>query len=275
MVVRLMTNPSVTQCGKSLDFQPHRTWPAALPAITWKGELVCGFERKSGIAVDVWENGHAALIDTLKACHPELGLAEIARLSARLEKWLAPDALQELRENFFRAYGLKWNDRLGELLGCVRLAPREFQDWIDEKSVSPRDLAALLALGEREMEFQPFLAAMTEMRFSRSDGVRALELGAELFLMGRPLSDLLPSSADPARYLARLEEWRRPRASAADGDLKSEISQWPWPSQVQAEWQRFGDQSGLEIKIRTTSPEDFGKKLERLISIGNTWSTKS
>lgn len=275
MVVRPMSNPLVTHCGKSLNFTPHRIWPEALPAIAWKGELVCGFERRSGIAVDVFDNGHAGILETLKACYPELGLSEIARLIFKLEKLLATDDFKEIRENFFRAYELKWNDRLGELLTLLRLSPVEFQDWVDEKGISPRDLSALLALNERVSEFHVFLKAMTELRFSRNEGVRCLELGAELFLMGRPLSDLLPSGVDPAKYLRQLEEWRRPNASASDRDLREEVERWPWPSQVQGQWQRFGDQSGLEVKIRSTSPEDFNKKLERLLSIGNTWSTKS
>jgi hypothetical protein len=270
-----MSYPLVTQCGKSLNFTPHRVWPEALPAIAWKGELVCGFERRTGVAFDVFENGRAGILETLKACYPELGLSEIARLTHRLERVLPADDYVEIRENFFRAYGLKWNDRLGELLTLLRLAPVEFQDWVDERGVSPRDLSPVLALGERVSEFHSFLRAMTELRFSRSEGVRCLELGVELFLMGRPLNDLLPSSPDPVKYLRKLEEWRRPNASASDRELQDEVERWPWPSQVQGQWQRFGDQSGLEVKIRSTSPEDFNKKLERLLSIGNTWSTKS
>jgi hypothetical protein len=236
---------------------------------------VCGFERRTGIAIDVFDNGHAGVLETLKACYPELGLSEIARLSFKLEKFLSADAYVEIRDNFFRAYDLKWNDRLGELLTLLRLAPVEFQDWVDEKGVSPRDLSPLLALNSSVTEFHAFLRAMTELRFSRSEGVRALELGAELFLMGRPLNDLLPSGGDPVKYLRQLEEWRRPNAIASDREMGEDVERWPWPSQVQGQWQRFGDQSGLEVKIRSTSPEDFNKKLERLLSIGNTWSTKS
>lgn len=269
-----MPNLSVTQCDRSLSFQPVRTWPEVLPAIAWKGELVCGFERKSGAAVDVFETGRAGLIETLKAVYPELGLAETARLSVRLASSL-PEIYQELREPFFRAYGLRWNDRLGELFNLLVVAPVSFQAWVDERSVSPRDLSPLLALCENARAFFPFLEAMTEMKFSRTDGVRALELGAELFLMGRPLSDLLPSSSDGSRYLGQLEKWRRPQAGEADQTWRSDVKNWPWPAQVQGEWQRFGDQSGLEVKIRATNAEDFNRKLERLLSIGDTWSTKS
>lgn len=269
-----MPNLSVTQCDRDLNFEPSRIWPEVLPAIAWKGELVCGFERRSGPAVDVYETGHASLIDTLKAVYPELGLAEVARLSARLAStW--PEIYLELRESFFRAYGLRWNDRLGELMGLLIMTPKVFQAWVDERSVSPRDLSPLLALGENASAFFQFLESLTEMKFSRAEGVRALELGAELFLMGRPLSDLLPSSSDGSRYLNQLEKWRRPQAGETDQSWRNDVKAWPWPAQVQGEWQRFGDQSGLEVKIRATNAQDFNRKLERLLSIGDTWSSKS
>jgi hypothetical protein len=269
-----MPNLSVTQCVRHLNFEPRRLWPEALPAIAWRGELISGFERKSGAAVDVYETNRSGLIETLKAVYPELGLAETARLSLRLAVTM-PETWAELREGFFRAYNLRWNDRLGELLNLVASAPAAFQSWVDEKSVSPRDLSPLLALNENLRAFHPFLEAMTELRFSRNEGVRALELGAELFLMGRPLSDLLPSTADAQKYLRQLELWRRPVSLENDQEWRADVQKWPWPAQVQGEWQRFGDQSGLEVKIRATSAEDFNKKLERLLSIGDTWSSKS
>lgn len=264
---------SISQCGKDLDFLPTRDWPAALPAIAWRGQLVCGFTREQGAAFDVSVLQRAGLISTLKACHPELGLAELARLSARLEQtW--PDLFVELRAGLHQEYGLRGGERLSETLGALRLTPLVFQQWVDARRVSPRDLAPLLALPKPE-EFYPFLEALPPLGFSRSDGTRALELGVELFLLGRPLSDLLPSQNTAARYLQALERWRRPQAAARDEEWRADVERWPWPSQVQGQWKRFGDQSGLEINIRTTSPEDLGRKLERLTSIGSAWSCKS
>jgi hypothetical protein len=115
---------------------------------------------------------------------------------------------------------------------------------------------------------------LARLDLSRSEGVRAMELGAELFMMGRPLNDILPSGDDGAAYLKRLEKWRRPNSLGRDEQWRETVKQWPWPSQVQGKWQRFGDQSGLEVNIRSTSPEDFHRKLERLLSIGDAWNER-
>jgi len=268
-----MQTVSIAHCAKSLDFRPTRQWPEALPAFAWRGQLICAFSREQGEALDLFEVQRATLIGALKATHPELGLAELARLSAALEQtW--PETFQEIRNGLFQEYSLRWSERLAQTLSLLKDTPPRFQDWVDEKHAGPRDLSVLLAL-PRPLEFYPFLEAMTQLELSRNDGVRALELGAELFLMGRPLNDILPSTDRGPAYLRQLEKWRRPNSLAGDDLWRETVRQWPWPSQVQGKWQRFGDQAGLEINIRSTSPEDLHKKLERLLSIGNTWHDRN
>ena len=204
MVVRLMHNLSVAQCSKDLNFNPRRLWPEALPAIAWQNQLLSGFERTGGLAIDVSESSRSGLIASIKACHPELGLSELARLALRLQSW-RPDLYLELRSGLATEYGLRWNERLEDSLQMLATTPMVFQDWVDEKKISARDLAPLLALNSTQ-DFAAFLTAIPVAQLSRNLGARALELGSELFLMGRQISDLLPTETDPDRYVARLEE---------------------------------------------------------------------
>jgi hypothetical protein len=269
MVVRLMLLRPFTQCSSALNFSPRQEWPKALPAIAFRGTLVCAFERSGGLAVDLEEG---SLLEVLRACHPQLGLGELSRLYRQLSlhhsEWT-----REVRENLFDHYGLRWCDRLEQTLMAVVATPLDYQNFTDSKGFSVRDHGPLLSLPEIS-QFGPFLKALADLNPSKSEATRILELGVELFLLSRPFSDLLPADDRVDRYLARLEKWRRPETSGQDEQWKSTVAAWPWPSQVQGHWQRFGDQSGLEIKIRTTSPEDLNKKLQRLLSIGDSWSCK-
>jgi hypothetical protein len=260
----------ISQCSRGLNFLPRAPWPSVLPPVAWRGRLLCGFERREGEALEL---DACALTDALKACHPELGLAEFARLMRALHEEL-PELFLELREPISTAYGMRWNDRLEQTLNVLLQMPPTFQTWADDKKLGARDLAAFLALPDVR-PFIPFAEALVRLPVSKAEGVRALELGLELFLLGRPLNDLLPATDNPPLYLRRLEQWRRPRTSAADESWREDVAKWPWPAQVQGHWQRFGDEAGLEIKIRTTSPDDFLKKLERLNHISETWSCKS
>lgn len=241
--------------------------------MAWQDELLCGFERPTGQVLDLFLTNGTNLIDALKAIHPELGLGELARFSCRFEN-LWPDLYVELRDALFSVYGLKWNARLTEVLGVLAATPLAFQNLVDEKKWGTRDLSPLLILKEPR-PFDVVLEALAAISLSKSESVRALEYVVELHLMGRPLNDLLPSVDNGALWVRRLEQWRRPEASARDEDQRRNIARMPWPPHVQAQWQRFGDEAGLEIKIRTTSPADLEKKLERLMTIPETWSCKN
>lgn len=259
----------LTQCSRGLDFQPRKAWPEVLPALSWRGHLLCGFERAQGEAVEL---GDVALLAAFTAIYPKLGLGEFARWRKALSaQW--PEECREWQDGFARTYGWRWSDRLSQTLDALLQTPLVFQAWVDTKEVAPRDLSPLLAL-PNIADFDLFLRALADLPVSRSEGTRALELGVELFLLDRPLNDLLPASDAPQEYLRRLERWRRPRTEQADESWRQELSRWPWPSQVQGQWSRVGDQAGLEIKIRTTSPQDLNKKLERLRDIQDTWSCK-
>lgn len=264
-----MQPSSIPQCGKNLNFRPLADWPNALPAFAWRGELLTAFARETGTAVDLFETQRATLVEAVKASYPELSLSELARFAFALEQtW--PELFLEVREPLFQAYAFRWSERLESTLHILRLTPAEFQDWVSEKDLGPRELSVLLAL-PAPGEFHPFLRAMTSVPLSRSEGTRVMEVGAELFMTGRPLNDLLPSGTDGSAYLRQLEKWRRPNSLGMDDQWRETVKLWPWPSQVQGKWQRFGDQSGLDVSIRSTSPDDFRKKLKTLLSIGDTW----
>jgi hypothetical protein len=272
MVVRPMLLRPFMQCSKDLNFAPRRTWPKALPAIAWRGALVCAFDRTGGLALDHVNEDDESILGLLTACHPELALSELARLDRQLRRFhprMAPGA----RENLFAHYGLRWCDRLEQTLAILMETPITYQDFADDKGFSIRDHAPLLSLPNPPL-FTPFLEALARLNPSKSEAARVLELGVELFLLGRPLRDLLPENNQSVHYLRRLEQWRRPQALTRDEEWKTSVASWPWPAQVQGQWQRFGDQAGLEIKIRTTSPDDLIRKLRNLLTIGENWSCK-
>ncbi|MGE0526131.1 MAG: hypothetical protein AB7P49_03630 [Bdellovibrionales bacterium] len=256
-----------------MDFRPRTPWPAALPPIAWHGYLLCGFDRKHGMALDIGDDEPATpLAQAVGSCHPKLGLGEQARLYARLERAF-PNG-RDVQSELLTHYGLRFSDRLFQSLARLNESPPDFQNLVDEKSWGVRDLSPLLAVPS-VAEIHPLLSAISELALSKSEGTKAVELAVELHLMGHPVQELLPAAGEEATiYLRQLERWRRPRASANDENSRRNVAEWPWPAHVHGQWHRFGDQTGLEIRIRATSPHDLEKKLERLRSIRDTWLGK-
>lgn len=208
---------------------------------------------------------------SVKACYPEIGLSELARLYHAIHT-RAPQ-LEVHMEDLFAEYGLRWCERLKITMKMLVRLPQEFQNWTDEKKFAARDLAPLLAVTDLS-SLDPLFTALTKLNLSKSQGVRAVELVVELFLIGKPLNDLLPTTDKADEYLSLLERWRRPNALEREEIWKEAVARWPWPAHVKAQWQRFGDQSGLELRLRAASPEDFHKQLQKLLSIHEIWLCK-
>lgn len=264
-----MSFTSISQCAKSLDFEPRQSWPHALPAMSWKGLLLCGFERIGGGVVDLFSTQNVSLKEALIACHPKLGLGEISRLSQKLA---AHDQalFDQTMEGLLHHYQLRWNDRLKVTLDKLVLTPKEFQHWVDDKSVAARDLAPLLAVDKID-SLNDFIIALTRLPISKSEGILALELAVDLFLMGTPINDLMPTDSKPALWLEKLQVLRKPEAAQKDLEMREKVSRLAWPANVQAQWVRQGDESGIEIKLRVKTPQDLGAKLEKLSSVGEAW----
>jgi len=230
--------------------------------------LLCGFDRREGTALDLYEQSGANWRESFYACHPRLGLGELSRLLSQIETH-HPQLWRESGEALLADYGLRLSERLLDTLRVLSRTPLEFQNWVDEKSVGARELAPLMSLAAVE-DWKDLLIQLISHGGSKSQVAQALEWSVELHLQDVPLTDLA-IQADFDVHLQRLERLRRPRTSEVDERWRETVRKWPWPSHVQGQWQRFGDQAGLEIKLRTTSPQDLSNKLQRLLSIRDAW----
>jgi hypothetical protein len=243
----------ISQCTKNLEFTKYRKWPSPLPAIAWKKHLLCGFERFDGQVIDM----DCDLSELLKSIYVELSLTELAQLSA-----LKPGLIsQEDFDSILKAYALKSNSDLQSILQILPQTPPEFQDFVHHKKIGPRELSPLRAV--------PILADIAELLISiavsplsKSQAVVILEMTIDLYLMGRPLSDLIKGDDERAEaWLERISGHRLPLTKKTDQEFTLKTSAFSWPSHVKAEWVRKGDQSGLQISLFATSQLDFRKKL--------------
>ena len=235
----------------------------------WKGILLCGFERIGGGVVDLFSTQNCSFKDAFVACHPQLGIGELARLNQKLASHY-PDLCHESMEGLLANYQLRWNERLKSTLEKLAQAPTGFQNWLDEKGAGARDVAPLLAV-DPISDLKPFLLELPKLSISKSQAVLALELVVDLFLMGTPLNDLMPTDSKIEVWLEKLQGLRKPQATQRDLEMRDRVSKLAWPANVQAQWVRQGDESGIEIKLRVKTPQELGAKLEKLSSVGEAW----
>lgn len=264
-----MSLKQISQCAKDLNFQPRAKWPAALPAVCWKGQLLCGFDRLDGVSVDVSETQNCALHEAIFATYPRLGLGELSRL-IRLLRLQDELLFNKVTEPLLAKYSLRWSERLANTFEKLNETPKVFQDWLDDKQCGPRDVASLLAVNDPNA-IEVLLEHFTLLNLSKSSGVQALELAIELYLLEAKMADLLPGEQSGEEWLKKLVQWRRPETSRTDSEMAGKVRRWPWPSHVQAEWVRRGDESGVAIHIHAKSAEDLELKLKKLGPIPQAW----
>jgi hypothetical protein len=247
-----MYDPKLAQSVKDLCVKPVRPWPSGFPSVIWRG-----WSLVQGHGENVLDLSESPINDALPFCLPDLGIAQLAAITAQIEGE---------EENICAAYHLRWNERLNQVFVVLRETPASFQLWVDEKKLAARDLFPLLAIGDIP-RFAPILNKISQVSFTKSTGSQALEWAVDLHLMGVDVLTLL--NADDV-YSA-LKRERRP-VEAADIESRTKaLRSWPLPSQTKAEWQTGEDLPKLEVKLQAKSPRDLSNKLKALSDVGQAW----
>ncbi len=253
----------IKETRSGFSFFHLRPEKIALPAIAFDKELLL----RSTLAQTVinYNKDEISFADLLFEIYPDLSLTELA---------LVMEDLHKLKLDYFAAvlakYNLGYNENLVLVLQALLRQPPKFKLWSHERRLAPRDLAALrLPLGE---SFHPILEKIAALQCTRQVGAQILELAAEIFLMGNSLTGILDSATSGEKWLGELKRIRYPQTTTNDTQMHRKIKELPWPSHIEAEWQRRGDQTGLQIKFFAPSETELTRRLEGIKNIKNIWT---
>lgn len=227
-----------------------------MPCFALDGELLCGFDRKEGQAIEVEE----PLVEIFSQLYPELKLSELARAYRCLRPRLKPENMSSL----LNIYGLRNSRRAEKFFSLFSKIPSEFRDWCDIKNPGINDLAVLFCF-EDLASLKEVLQKIATDNLSKSQGVQALELCGELMLSGqvRQVTESLPIDS-AAAWLAQLKRLRYPITTEKVNDREKKLSRLPWPKGTSAQLVRNGDRDCVELKIRAGSALDLQQQLDAL-----------
>jgi hypothetical protein len=252
--------------ANSLDFEPLRPWPRALPTISYDGYLLTDFRPLSTEPAKPLFEVHSTEVsfgDAFVSCYPVLSLPELARLYKGLEPSPFFGSFAAIAE---RCCGLKSNETLISVLEKLVQTPRPFQAWVSQRGLAPRDLAILNSLGLMDLLAlaEDIFLTIARLELTRSQGAQALEKALELFLLKTPLSEILEPAVSADAWLKALEKARKPQAWKRQGQAQAKMETLPWPAYIQARWLRQGDEGQVEVKFQFSSNSDFKRKIEGL-----------
>lgn len=223
-----------------------------MPSLQWREWILAG---DSSTVFDV---SNCELGAALKLAYPQLGLNALAHVISMIP---------EQAENVCQTYDLRINERLSRVFELILLTPASFQKWVDEKKIAPRDLFPLLAVKDLRGA-EPILLQLARSTLSKTQGAQALEWAIELFLMERPLDEILSNEKN---WWSSLRKMRRPRESEQDEKRDRFLKQTPWPSRANGQWLSHTDSPALELKLQARSPRELDQMLEKLKTVVDTW----
>ncbi len=251
-------------------------WPEAWPHFAWGSWLLTApseVNTGGGRVIDLKEGfkGPLELHQALLSCKPKLSLLDLARLWQQSQE--DPSLAQDLNwTELVNHCGLRSGESLTQVLESLLKTPASFQTWSEEKQLAPRDLNLLLSF-ESEKDKSPdlvktwenLLDKLAETSTSKSTGVKIMELGGELLLMGKQLPSW--SHESPEHFARDLERVRFPLSHQSLEAKNQELKQWAWPSRSSGRWLRQGDELLMEIKILAPHGEELKKRLDQMKSL--------
>jgi hypothetical protein len=250
----------ISQCSKALNFGPRVAWPGRLPAFSWRGFLLSGFDREEGHVIEL---DSSELLEVIwHDIYPKLSLVELARF---YDCALRADLPIEW-PTFFHAYGIRFSEDTKLVMRKVVYMPERVQLWCVQKDVSARDLAPLRALNDWD-QIAPWWQKLVVYEPSRAEGVRALEHLVDLHLMGVALDAVLEGVSNFAEAVKRLRVKRFPLTEEADQQAEKLVRELPWPKKLEARYVRQGDKAGYEVKLFVRSTPDLQKQIEGLRAV--------
>ena len=249
----------IESLDKQLDFEPLKPWPKSMPCFALNGQLVCGFDRTSGQAIELNE----PLAEIFTQLHPQLKLSELSRAFQCLRPHLTPEQMSGLMKH----YGIKNSRRAEKFFSLFENMIGEFRNWCDEKNPGINDLAVLFCFED----LKPLESVMQKVageQMSKSQGTLALEICGELILSGQNDAVETSLSVTPtASWISALKRLRYPITTEKVEDRKKRLNNIPWPRGTSAQLVRHGDRDSVELKIRTSSAVELSQQLEALQSL--------
>lgn len=259
----------MSQCDKSFDFQPVTAWPQGLPAVAVNSFVLAGFSQELVFNHQIDPANTEKISGLFRSLYFELSFVEMARLiqTSKNHSWFPVGAI---------AQKFNWHasDQFFLVAEHLIKTPVGFQKWAAEKKVSPQDLAPLLSTANLDLKF--LFHDILQFNLSKSQGIKALELGIELMLLGHKAEDItsqrlltfLGRDQNPGEaWIETLRQLRYPETFKRDQAQEEKMTSLPWPGTSHAKWTRQGDRAGIELKLFVSQPSDLKKYLQSLTRV--------
>jgi hypothetical protein len=250
------------------------TWPSHLPGLS-VNDLAWSHGTQSGYLNYVLPDPKERAIFFCK-CFPETSLSQVLRLfradqKLKLELFDWPELLEGLFGSVFQSRGTG-SRGLGTLdfLAFLSSLSDSFLAWSEERKLTPGDFLSIQSWLNTSKVLIPalqpqILTCVSELKLSKTESLKAIELLLECADLGRDVDHLLNGAApSPAAWFDELKQLRYPETFGFDDKREKALLSLPLPKGSRVRWTRQGDRGFLEFSTQLARSEDFDKVIEAL-----------
>ena len=258
-----------------------KTFKSRPPVVCGKFLLSDSYHKKDPLIIPESE-----LYETLYEIYPQACFIELFQWILFFEKnsYLIDSKKLALAYNFY------WGDHETELKKSFSMWPQEFIHWSISKKAHSGDLRPINLYSQMNPKLQTsfwfLLESFDKAQLSLSEGKKILEWTIDLLSRGESIDTLAfkkkeASSSQSSVNFSHKKDWikhlyklRYPYSSQEDNEKIKFIRSTAWPSGVQVQFIRKGDQSGFEYRafissVNSKVQDNLSKsikKIEKFIS---------
>ncbi len=237
---------------KTLNFSPKKCCFSKV-LIKWKGLALNGLLAFHQPVIDL---SGEDITELLLELFGSLSFVEVCFLYQAVGKH--PDLFESVDwKLFFKKQKFQLNSRNLELFEKLESMTREFLIWTQERQMSSGDLMPMNCLDDLDA-LKILTSHFQDMKLSRNEGKKILDLLVDLILMGKTTRELMPLSDN---WYQQLMAKRYPNTLNAD---KSPQTKKTWPTYVQTKSFRQGDRVVHQLHLTYSNEDDLNSKLKHL-----------
>lgn len=242
---------SAQDCDASLRFDPKTPWPEGLPAVAVNQLIFAGWGQDLVFNHSLDTSDKNEIANLFRSLYFELSFGEIAHLAqkAKSHAWFP-------LEDVIRKFNMEPNAQFMRLTQIFLGLPKGFQTWCIQRKVSAQELLPLMI--QLNLSLKSLYLKILNSNLSRSQGMNALEIAIDLYLLGKSEEELHLTekylNESGAAWCDHLKQLRFPEAAKRD-----------WPGTSQARWSSKGKKAGgLELTLFVSEPSGNSHSLEIL-----------
>lgn len=164
---------------------------------------------------------------------------------------------------YFKVLGQHFDIGLhGQILEALYFWPQSFVEWSKAKDLNPKDFRIFLK--DKSEELDGLLSKVGELQPTKMNGLKIIDLSLDLLAHRKVNLEKIKSFKNDQALLTFLKKTRFSETLKRDQEENHRFSKIDLAKDTKISTLRSGDQNQIHLEIKSSTPEDLIKKMDRV-----------